>query len=267
MNIDEDQLTRWAKAPSETEEGRCQHAVERITKAVKAKFGSRVSVFLQGSYKNRTNVKLDSDVDVVVRLDDIYFSDISGMSEADKQKHMQIPDSEYTFSQFKNDIQQILVDEFEYGAVERHDKCIKVKKNDQRVNADVVPCFVHKRFRSFEIVEAEGIGLLTDRGIRVHSFPEQHYDNGVTKNNVTDKMYKSAVRILKNIRNGLIEQNIITDKDMPSFLLECLVWNVPANNFQKDTYWDAVKATIVRVWNDMRSVEEAREYAEVNDLK
>ena len=33
-------------------------------------------IFLQGSYKNDTNVYGDSDVDVVIRLDEIYYTDL-----------------------------------------------------------------------------------------------------------------------------------------------------------------------------------------------
>lgn len=267
MNVDEEQFSRWAKAPSETEEGKCQHTVSRITEALRSKFDNRISIFRQGSYKNRTNVRLDSDVDIVARLGDIYFSDISGMDEADKRKHNEIPDSDYTFKQFKDDVQQILENEFESGTVERHNKCIKVKKNEQRVDADVVPCFVHKRFSSFNKVEAEGIGLLTDDGARIHSFPEQHYDNGVAKNNDTSRMYKSTVRIIKNIRNKLVEQDKIADEGMPSFFLECLVWNVPVDKFLNRDYSGATRAVIATVWNDMKDADKANQYAEVSDLK
>ena len=267
MNIDEEQLARWAKAPSETEEGKYQNTVSRIKETLFSAFGNRISVFIQGSYKNRTNVRLDSDVDIVARLDDIYFGDISGMDETDKQKYNEIPNSDYTFKQFKDDVQQILENEFEYGTIERHNKCIKVRKNEQRVDADVVPCFVHKRFSALNRVEAEGIGFLTDNDVSVNSFPEQHYDNGVSKNNDTNRMYKSAVRIIKNTRNKLIEQDEIADEDMPSFFLECLVWNVPSEKFLNKNYSGVTRVVTATVWNDMKDADKANTYAEVSGLK
>jgi len=267
MKITEEQFAQWAKAPSETEEGKCQTTVSRITKTIRSKFGQRVSVFIQGSYKNRTNVRFDSDVDIVACLDGIYFGDISGMNEADKQKYHQIPNSSYTYAKFKNDIQQILEEEFGHESVERCNKCIKVAKNEQRVNADVVPCFTHKRFSSYGVVEAEGIGFLSDDCVLVYSYPEQHYDNGVVKNNDTGRMYKSAVRIIKNIRNKLIEQSTISEEDMPSFCLECLVWNVSNIKFQKDEYGDVVRAVVAVIYNDMEDDDKANNYAEVSDLK
>lgn len=269
MNISGDQLTTWAKPPSETEEGKCQSAVNRITDAIRARFGNTVSVFKQGSYKNRTNVRLDSDVDIVVLHKDYFFSDVGGMPESDKQKYWDsFNASTYTFPQFKNDIQNILINEFDVDAVERKNKCIRVRGSSQRVDADIVPCFVHKRFKTPSLVEAEGVEFVTDAGAHVRSFPEQHYDNGVSKNDATSRMYKSVVRILKNVRNELEGQTIITSEALPSFFLECLIWNVlPNARFQKDTYSAATRAIIAAVWNDMGDAERADNYAEVNDLK
>jgi len=269
MNITEEQLTRWAKAPSETEEGKCQNSIGQITEVIREKFGNRVSIILQGSYKNRTNVRLDSDVDIVVRHNDFYFSNVNSLSDSDQQKFWaDLSYATYTFSQFKNDVQAVLINKFGSTAVERKNKCIRVKGGAQRVNADVIPCYVHKRFRTPTAVEVEGVELVTDAGIRVISFPEQHYDSGVRKNDNTSRMYKRVVRILKNVRNELADQNIISKETMPSFFLECLTWNVlPHTHFQKNTYGAATRAIIATVWNEMGVMEKANNYAEASNLK
>lgn len=268
MSITEEQLARWAKAPSETEEGKCQNAVSRITTAIKKEFGNDVSIMLQGSYKNRTNVKLDSDVDIIVSHQGHFFPDLGKLSDSDKGIFNSIyKDSDYRFSDFKNDILSILQKEFEDGEVERKNKCIKIKGNSYRVNADVVPCFPHRRYRAINEVEAEGFGFVGDDGITIYSFPEQHYENGVNKNKETEMMYKSIVRIFKNIRNEIVEKGIITLDDMPSFYLECLTWNVDPDHFKRDYYHDAIKAVIETLWNEMREFEKSNNYAEVSDLK
>ena len=269
MNISEEQLSRWAKPPSETEEGKCQNALSQITDAIREKFSNSVSILLQGSYKNRTNIKIDSDVDIVVRHDDYYFPAVNGMSESDKQKFWaDFIQSNYTFAQFKNDVQNLLENKFGVAMIQRKNKCIKVYGNSYRVNADVVSCFVHKRFKTPTIIEVEGIEFITDAGIHINSFPEQHYDNGVGKNDLTDRMYKSVVRIIKNTRNDMADSGIITLESMPSFFLECLVWNVlPNSHFQKDTYTAATRAVIATIFNEMGDSEKANNYAEVNDLR
>lgn len=267
MSADENQLITLSKPPSETEEGKCRNAVDRVNKALSSKFGSSVSIFLQGSYKNRTNVKKDSDVDIVVRHDDYYFGNTSYLTESEKQLFNQIPNASYTFYDFKNDIQKLLEEEFEYGDVERKEKCIKIRGNSYRVNADVVPCFVHKRLQTHLLESDVGIELITDKGEHIISFPQQHFDNGAKKNNDTDMMYKSVVRILKNARNSLVDQGVIIEKAMPSFFLECLVWNVPDSNLAQNTFWESTKSTIQTIWTDMGNSAKYNEYAEVSNLK
>ena len=172
MNISDDQLARWAQAPSETEEGKCQATVSRISKAIQDKFGTSVTIFLQGSYKNRTNVKQDSDVDIVVRHDDYYFPDTHFLTPNDKTAYESgFQSSSYTFATFKNEVFAVLQSEFGSQVVERIDKCIRVHKNDYRVNADAIPCFVHKRMQTAYSVGEEGIEFVADSGGHISSFP------------------------------------------------------------------------------------------------
>ncbi|MFA5792200.1 MAG: nucleotidyltransferase [Candidatus Paceibacterota bacterium] len=270
MSIYEEQLSRWAKAPSETEEGKCQVVVERVTNAINAEFGNKVRIFLQGSYKNRTNVRLDSDVDIVVCYQDVYFHSDAFISDEEKKTFQTLrTPSDYHFSVFRSKIESILINEFSSNELEIKEKCIKIKGNTYRVNADVVPAFVHRRLRTGYPNDShtEGIEFRTSTDNIVISFPEQHYDNGVQKNKDTSQMYKPIVRILKNIRNELIDNGQITLKEMPSFVIECLVWNVlPHTHFLHNTYRDATKAVITQIWNDMRDKEKADKYAEVSDL-
>lgn len=42
-------------------------------------------IYLQGSYANSTNIKEDSDVDIVVECNSIFLSDTSALSETNKK--------------------------------------------------------------------------------------------------------------------------------------------------------------------------------------
>jgi hypothetical protein len=265
--ITEQQLQNWSKPLSDSENKRCSATVTSISKVLKDKFGSKVDIFLQGSYKNSTNVKQDSDVDIVVCYKEAYFSDLTGLSEQDKSYHASnISSHDYSFKKFKDDVEQALKTEFG-TLVERTNKCVRVNKNSYRVNADVISCFVFKRFRSPYHVEAEGIQLFSDKGDIVRSFPKQHYENGIEKNKNTDQFYKSIVRTIKNCRNHLIDNNFIDDKAMPSFFLECLIWNIPHAHFKKSfSYREKVNNVIKKLYADMSVIETAHEYAEVSDL-
>jgi predicted nucleotidyltransferase len=264
--INENQLERWASAPSEREEIKCQTAVSQIKGCIEKAYGQRVTIFLQGSYKNRTNVKRDSDVDIAVRFNEAYFANTTFLNEAEKLKYEQtrIPPS-ITFSDFKSNIYRMLVAEFGAGMVERKNKCLFIKANESRVNADVVPCFIHKRLATATISQAEGIQFISDNGLQVSSFPEQHYENGVLKNTATNQNFKSVVRILKNIRDMMEESRSIIAGSMPSFFLECLIWNATNNKFY-GSYTEITKNIITQVWNDVRNPQIANDYAEISDL-
>lgn len=67
---------RWSQGPSATEQERAENAERQIKQAIQAsdKLKNRnIIVFTQGSYRNRVNVRQDSDVDVGVLCFDTYF--------------------------------------------------------------------------------------------------------------------------------------------------------------------------------------------------
>jgi len=263
MNFSEQQLINWSKPVSTSEDQKCQNAINQVTAALKAKFGNRVSIFLQGSYRNNTNVRQNSDVDIVMRYDDAYYPDLQRLSEVDKAAYnAQRTSAGYNFDELKADTQAALKAVFT-ADVERKNKCIQVNGNSYRITADVIPCFVLKRFRTLQTVEAEGIKFYSDNSNEIISFPDQHYSNGTTKTNQTYRLYKRMVRILKVINYRLIDEGRISDKLASSFFIECLVYNVPNDNFKSGNYAETLKNVIIKIYEDMKN---NADYTEVNEL-
>ena len=263
MNYSEQQLINWSKPVSNSEDQKCQNAITQITTALKSKFGSRISIFLQGSYRNNTNVRLNSDVDIVMRYDDAYFPDLQRLSESDIVAYnAQRTSSGYNFDELKADTQAALTEVFTTD-VDRKNKCIQINGNTYRITADVIPCFVLKRFRSLQSIEAEGIKFYSDDSKEIISFPNQHYSNGTNKTNQTYRLYKRMVRILKVVNYRLIDDGIISDKLVSSFFIECLLYNVPNSNFISGNYTQTLKNVIVKIYSDM---ENDANYTEVNEL-
>lgn len=269
MAISRDQIERWGNAPSEREETKCQNTVERVKGVIRNRFGNDVYIYLQGSYRNRTNVKTESDVDIVIEHPSYYFPGLFSLSDEEKAKYnaARTP-AEYPFDKFKADIHSSLLSAFGSAYVKRKNKCIRIEKDAYRVNADVIPCYTFKRFSTATIVEAEGIGLKADSGDVIDSFPKQHYENGASKNLRTDGRYKGVVRVLKNVRNTFLDQRSVSEELMRSFFLECLVFNVGDTDFNYPNLYDATGQVISRVWDDMANKpDRARNYVEVSDLK
>ncbi|OPB87466.1 nucleotidyltransferase domain-containing protein [Elizabethkingia ursingii] len=263
MNFSEQQLINWSKPVSTTEDLKCQNAISQITAALRAKFGNRVTIFLQGSYRNNTNVRQNSDVDIVMRYDDAFYSDLQRLSESDKAIYnAQRVSAGYNFDELKADTEEALRNVFT-TSVERKNKCIQVNGNSNRITADVIPCFVLKRFSTLQSVEAEGIKFYSDDNKEIISFPEQHYSNGTEKTNQTYRLYKRMVRILKVVNYRLIDEGEISDDLVSSFFIECLVYNVPNNQFISGNYTQTLRNVIVKIYEDMKN---NADYTEVNKL-
>lgn len=63
MSLSSEQLLSWAKsAPSE----KSKQTVRIFKEMIEEVFGSIVDIYLQGSYANHTNIKTESDIDIVV---------------------------------------------------------------------------------------------------------------------------------------------------------------------------------------------------------
>ena len=263
MNITEQQLINWSKPVSTSEDQKCQNAITQITAELKAKFGSKISIFLQGSYRNNTNVRLNSDVDIVMRYDDAFYPDLQRLSEAERTTYnAKRTSAGYDFDELKADTQAALKAVFTTD-VERKNKCIQVNGNTYRVTADVIPCFILKRFKTLQTIEAEGIKFYSDDKDGIISFPNQHYTNGTAKTEQTHRLYKRMVRILKTINNRLIDNETISDKLVSSFFIECLVYNLPNGNFVSGNYTQTLRNVIVKIYEDMKS---NADYTEVNQL-
>jgi hypothetical protein len=265
--LTDEQIISWARPPSETESEKCLSAISQASDALRAKFGNSITIIQQGSHRNRTNIRIDSDVDLAVVHNNFNFSSTSALSPADKALYEAnwVPAS-YSFAHFKTDVQSILATKFGETSVQRKNKCVRVLGNTNRVNADIVPAYEFHRMRTHDQIEAKGIAFMTDQDIRIDSFPEQHYANGVAKNDATGRAFKSCVRVLKHVRNRLIDLGTINKDLMSSHFLECLVWNAPNSCFTEKTYRDDAIAVTTKVWNDMRD-NKWNDYAEVSDLK
>ena len=266
----EDTFTSWAKGPSTTEQTKCENAESAVNKAIAAHKKLSVmdvTVFPQGSYRNRTNVKQDSDVDICVRLNSTFFPKYPpGKTRED------FGDTEgsISFADYKNLVQKALEDYFGASSVRRGDKAFNIHENSYRIDADVVPTFKHKRYclnDNGTHYILTGIGFDTDAGKRILNWPDQHYENGLKKHEDTGKQYRKMIRILKRMRNEMQDEGIEAANDIASCLIESLVWNVPNEGFGHDTYEGDVRYVLARIYNKTIKYEDCSEWGEVSELK
>ena len=263
-------FSTWAKGPSQTEQQKAENAEAQVRQAISAspKLKSRnIKVFTQGSYRNRVNVRKDSDVDIGVLCYDTYFpkypdDNVKAILESSAEK------ATYTYAVFKNEIEEALVARFGRDAVTRGKKSFDIKANTYRVEADVAAFFEHRRYTS-QYNYLSGVEMIPDnfKPPMVRNWPEQHYENGVAKNTNTSRIYKRIVRVFKTLSNEMAENGIESAKVVPSFLVECLVWNVPNGNFNGQTYKAIVRSALAHLFNETRTDQSCSEWGEVSELK
>lgn len=174
-------------------------------------------VYLQGSYRNHTNIAGNSDVDVVVETSRMFYSDLS----FEQLLFQGYPEGRFTWRQFRDEVWTALAAHYGSGRVRQGEKCIHVDGAGDRLNADVVPCCEYRRFGEGG---ANGITFWTGSGIQVVNFPECHYHNGTAKNEACRGNYKRMIRVFKNARNA-------ARLDFPSYFLESMLYNVSSRQY------------------------------------
>lgn len=198
-----------------------------------------IETFLQGSYANATNIRGDSDVDIVVMMKASWHAEKRYLSDAEKvaydRDHVTSP---YTAAHLKQDVIKTLQSHFGIDRVEPRNKSIRIHKSDGYVDADVVPALQHRVYLSYDSISrgrfVEGTKLHPKEGPSIVNFPKVHRINGREKNLATGKNFKPAVRQMKQLKRRAVNAGRVDPKNAPGYLLECMVFNAPDSIFVED---------------------------------
>lgn len=201
--IDDEQIMEWSysgKSEYDT------NAYNRFQEVIINNFDVE-EIFLQGSYANSTGVFTSSDVDIVVVCNGYYIDSYDRSTDLKRLKYdlYDAIDGSFNFH-------------FELGR-----KTIKYQGSPKYSPVDILPCIRYVN-RNGDI----GIAFYDhSRNAVIVNYPKQHRDNGTEKNKRTGGSYKKTVRVFKNLRDNLIDERGIGRKTVPSYYLECLLYNVP----------------------------------------
>jgi len=234
MVISKSTLDRWSKQGAVETPKRLREKIEKkLTEHNSTiQYKKQLDIYLQGSYRNSTNIYGNSDVDIVVQNNGTFFNDISELNAFETELYKNAFEvATYTWRDFKSEVIETIEDGFGKSNVEIGNKSIKIDADNYE--ADIVPCFEYRKYVSFGISEEDrecipGIKFYTtDENRPVINYPKEHYSKGAKKNHRTNNYYKPTIRIFKNIKTKLIEKYIITKEQAPSYFLENLMYNVP----------------------------------------
>lgn len=193
------------------------------------------TVYTQGSYKNYTNTRGSSDLDMIVQLRSPWTRDISDLSDAERERYLEdhiTPDYSYDDG-FRGSVAQALRQFYRESRfkdpVTNSGKAIELsgQYNPLPISVDVVPAQEYRIYHSYpengdpEYTEGMKFKPKNETEWWVN-FPKEHVQNSDAKHG----NYRETVRMFKNARD-YYNDNHIWDLNAPSYYIECLLYNVP----------------------------------------
>ncbi|WP_234632064.1 nucleotidyltransferase domain-containing protein [Agrobacterium vitis] len=147
MSIPENQLDTWSAIGAIAGSRDTYATVKNALEDPDAPYADKdVSIFLQGSYGNDTNVFRESDVDIVIVLNDSYFHSVDSLSDAEKESfHAAWLPATYGYFQFKSDVLAVLRRKFGENVI-AGDKAIQIPAVGSRRKADVIVANEYRKY-------------------------------------------------------------------------------------------------------------------------
>lgn len=237
MAIPESQLDKWSSQGSITQSKNTYATVKSALLDSKALYAAKsFEVFLQGSYGNDTNIYSESDVDVVIRLDSIMRSGLGALPQEQQEAYRSTFDNAtYTFDEFKRGVSTRLSNAFGNEQITPGGKAFNIKPNSSRRSADVVACHQYRRYTRFISLQdyeyVPGIIIPGTPTGDIINYPKLHSQNATKKHQATSQWFKPTVRIMKNIRTRLVNDDVIAEGVACNYFIEGLLYNVPDDKF------------------------------------
>ena len=263
-------LSSWIQPSSQDEQDRQDRARRMIYDAIKehAPFaGADIEVYAKGSYANNTNVRNDSDVDIVVECRDCMYYDFApGVTPAITPGRAY--SGPWTPDAWRREVTSAITNCFGSADVEAGGSVALVvaAKPGSRPSADVVPSYHYRYYWAGDRSRwDDGSAVYKADGGRIINWPQQQLDNGRAKNTASGRRYKSYARALKNAENYLARHELINAK--PSYLMECLAWNVPDAILKTGDLDAGFHATLAWLWNHLTDNYTYKDWEEPNKLK
>lgn len=264
----EQQLIGWTEPSSNSEQEKQERTERMVREAVQNHGGFKgcsLSVYAKGSYPNNTNVQADSDVDIAVQCHEVVYWEEAKPGVHGPSTPYQ---GEWTPTKLRSELVAALKAKFPGHQVDTSGStAITVHSSSARVDADVVPCFDFE-YHFANGGDRKGAKTFKTDAAAVVNYPTQHLANGRSKNTATIQRFKPAVRILKRVENLMCEADY--HRAVPSYFIECLVYNCLNGVFGRSSWTERIKGVLVHIWAGLQGPEPSDEderWLEVNECK
>jgi hypothetical protein len=221
-------IERWTWKSSDSEQERMERAERMVRDAINSHpplqaYAGSFKIYAKGSYSNETNVRQDSDVDIVVENHDVYYFDYisNETAQAATQNPSFVPyTGPWQASNWRAEVTTALEKYFGASDVDTSGNvAITIAEvTGSRPSADVVPAFDYRRYdradRSSSSTHSGSKVFKKDGSGVIINYPDQQKRNGGAKDRRTRGKYKEFARALKNGENALIKAGLMKEKPL-----------------------------------------------------
>lgn len=266
----ENWLRSAAKRPSDHEASKRDRTEREIREALAAYAplqGRPYRVYVKGSYANNTNVRLNFDVDIAVEYHGFFYYDLDFKVLGQDKSVVGVisSDDPYTRDEFKADSIAALNASFGSSSVTKGDIAYRIRNNRTTLPADVVPCWEYRRYDSTDVCHV-GSRVYPESGGWKDNYPAVQLANGRLKTQATGRRYKRMVRALKKLQTLLVDKGVLVT-ELPSYLVECAVYNVPNTEFNGTTYLADMRNVLAFLYSKTLPIGSWESWVEVHELK
>lgn len=279
MAIPRTQLETWTNQGAVNNSKRTYRTIQNALESERSALSQHDidwEIYLQGSYRNDTNIYGDSDVDIVVRLTSTWSFDLEELSDLDAEAYKDAyTEASYNQRDFYEDVRKSLYRYFNRGAIEKGGKALQVlsDKTNIPLDADVVACQEFRHLHYFNSKSDQnytsGMHFKTRdwKKRAIVNYSQEHYEHGVQKNDETNGRYKQTVRMFKNARNKMRKEGIIPKGTAPSYYIEGLLYNVKSQYFKSNVKnrYDEIVSHLERQ-RDLNNLQHFQEQCEMYPL-
>lgn len=145
--------------------------------------------------------------------------------------------AQYKLPDFRKDVTSWLLQNYPGEINSSSQKAVKIRSTLNRRNADVLLVAPYKKYTGYSGLRPEdqtfleGVLFITTDNREIINYPKQHSDNLSAKHQAVGNLLKPTIRIYKNIRNKMVERGLIKAGTAPSYFIEGMLSNVPAEHF------------------------------------
>ena len=141
MAIPDSILKAWARQGAIEDRRRLMRQSERPSMIIPGPRSSRTACTFRVLYRNGTNIRGDSDVDIVAELESSFLPDLSAVSTSEEAAfHAAHSDAGHGWSDFRQHVLIALIAWFGAAAIRKGAKAITVLGTGNRLKADILVC-------------------------------------------------------------------------------------------------------------------------------